>query len=250
METYNVIHLRVTRAHPDPWGDHLADLVVYLKDANDSDLVLVEFLRAVTTSLHSSWRWKPYRMDIQFHWSMQRLASTFVDRVRWTAVLDRPDSRAGATLRACKKGCSRNLRNVTYSGLRTVALRKQPERAPAERRIPIHKSAWVTAELRRAACCQRIVNASDPEVKEHFSPSKLMDPVQRLREDYHSSHLRITNEIDLEGIIIPGLTCSLARMVPVREDESGFGAFCIHSHIGWIKVRFIRRFEFAHQRLA
>ncbi len=27
----------------DPWGDHLADLVVYLKDADDSDLVLVDF---------------------------------------------------------------------------------------------------------------------------------------------------------------------------------------------------------------
>ena len=27
-------------------------------------------------------------------------------------------------------------------------------------------------------------------------------------------------------------------MVLVREDESGFRAFCIHSHIGWIKVRF------------
>ena len=77
-----------------------------------------------------------------------------------------------------------------------------------------------------------------------------MDPVQRLREDYHSSHLRITNGSDLEGIIIPGLICSLARVVPVREDESGFRAFCIHSHIGWIKVRFIRRFVFAHQRRA
>ncbi len=65
-----------------------------------------------------------------------------------------------------------------------------------------------------------------------------MDPVQRLRVDYHSGHLRITNESDLEGIIIPGLTRSMARMVPVREDESGFRAFCIHSHIGWIKVRF------------
>ena len=77
-----------------------------------------------------------------------------------------------------------------------------------------------------------------------------MDPVQRLLEDYHSGHLRITNESGLEGIIIPGLTRSLARMVPVREDGSGFGAFCIHSHIGWIKVRFIQRFVFAHQRLA
>ena len=127
-------------------------------------------------------------------------------------------------------------------------LHKQPERAPAERRIPIHKSAWVTAEHRLAAYCQRIVNASDPEMKEHFSPLKLTDPVQRLCEDYHSSHLRITNESDLEGIIIPGLTRSLARMVPVREDESGFRAFCIHSHIGWIKVRFM--FMFAHQRRA
>ena len=37
-------------------------------------------------------------------------------------------------------------------------------------------------------------------------------------------------------------------MVPVREDESGFRAFCIHSHIGWIKLLFM--FVFAHQRRA
>jgi hypothetical protein len=43
VETYNVIHLRVTREHPDPWGDHLADLVVHLKDADDSDLVFIDF---------------------------------------------------------------------------------------------------------------------------------------------------------------------------------------------------------------
>jgi len=74
---------------------------------------------------------------------MHRLASTFVDRVRWTAVLDRPDSlltlEQERRSKAFKKGCSWNLWNVTYSGLRTVALRKQPERAPAERRIPIHE---------------------------------------------------------------------------------------------------------------
>ena len=131
-----------------------------------------------------------------------------------------------------------------------MVLHKQPERAPAERRIPIHKSAWVTAEHRLAAYCQRIVNASDPEMKEHFSPLKLTDPVQRLCEDYHSSHLRITNESDLEGIIIPGLTRSLKRMVPVFKDDCGFRAFCIQSRIGWIKVGFIRRFVSAHERRA
>jgi hypothetical protein len=159
--------------------------------------------------------------------SRLRLTTEFDGRPCWTDLTLEQERRS----RAFKKGCSRNLWNVTYLGLRTVVLHKQPERAPAERRIP-------TQELRLAAYCQRIVNGSDPELKEHFSPSKLMDPVQRLREDYHSGHLRITNESDLEGIIIPGLTRSMARMVPVREDESGFRAFCIHSHIGWIKVRF------------
>jgi len=43
METYNVIHLSVTREHPSLWGDHLADLVVHFKDADDSDLVFIDF---------------------------------------------------------------------------------------------------------------------------------------------------------------------------------------------------------------
>eukprot|EP00900_Chrysochromulina_parva_P018282 jgi/Chrpa1/26455/Chrysochromulina_OHIO_Genome00026820-RA len=43
VEIYNVIYVKVTEEHPDPWGDHLADLVEHLKDAHDSDLVLMEF---------------------------------------------------------------------------------------------------------------------------------------------------------------------------------------------------------------
>ena len=140
-------------------------------------------------------------MDIQFQWtdSRLRLTTEFDGRPCWTDLTLEQERRS----RAFKKGCSRNLWNVTYLGLRTVVLHKQPEQAPAERRIP-------TQELRLAAYCQRIVNGSDPELKEHFSLSKLMDPVQRLREDYHSGHLRITNESHLEGIIIPGLTTGTA----------------------------------------
>jgi hypothetical protein len=76
-----------------------------------------------------------------------------LDELRRTssgATSTRSSSEQERRSRAFKKGCSRNLWNVTYSGLRTVVLHKQPERAPAERRIP-------TQELRLAAYCQRIV---------------------------------------------------------------------------------------------
>ena len=59
VETYNVIHVRVTREHASLWGDHLADLVVYFKDASDSDLVLVEFSQRRYTAAgdgsHTAW---------------------------------------------------------------------------------------------------------------------------------------------------------------------------------------------------
>ena len=145
--------------------------------------------------------------------------------------------------RAFEEGSSRTFWNVTYSGLRTVVLHRHRDRA-------IHESEWVTAELMLAAFCQRIVNASDPEVKEHFSASALMNPVQRLLEGHRSGKLSSKIESDLKEIIIPGLKRSLERMKPVREDDKGFSAFCIQSRIGWIKVGFIRHFVSEHQRWA
>jgi hypothetical protein len=78
-------------------------------------------------------------MDIQFQWtdSRLRLTTEFDGRPCWTDLTLEQERRS----RAFKKGCSRNLWNVTYLGLRTVVLHKQPEQAPAERRIPTHKSS-------------------------------------------------------------------------------------------------------------
>ena len=138
----------------DPWGDHLADLVVHLKDADDSDLVFIDFCArsqrhytAAGDGSHTAWTFNSNGPCTD---SRLRLTTEFDGRPCWTDLTleqERPS-------RAFKKGCSRNLWNVTYLGLRTVVLHKQPERAPAERRIPIHKSAWVTAELRLAAYCR------------------------------------------------------------------------------------------------
>ena len=243
VEIYNVIHLWVTIEHPDPWGDHLADLVEYLKDADDSDLVLMEFCArpqrhytAAGDGSHTEWTFTP---DVPCTDLRLRETTTSDGRPCWTDLTVEQERRS----RAFEEGSSRNLWNVTYSGLRTVVLHRHSGRA-------IHESVWVTAELMLAAFCQRIVNSSDPEVKEHFSPSALTNPVQRLQKGYQSGHLRITNESDLEGIIIPGLRRSLELMVPVFKDDCGFRAFCIQSRIGWIKVGFIRRFVSAHKQRA
>ena len=251
VEIYNVIHLWVTIEHPDPWGDHLADLVEYLKDADDSDLVLMEFCArpqrhytAAGDGSHTEWTFTP---DGPCTDSRLRPTTRSDGRPCWTDLTVEQERRS----RAFEEGGSRNLWNVTYSGLRTVVLHRQPGRSllAEDSGRAIHESVWVTAELMLAAYCQRIVNNSDPEVKEHFKPSALMNPVQRLREIYKS----VTNGrggTDLEGIIIPGLTRSLKLMVPVREDDCGFRAFCIQSRIGWIKVGFIRRFVSAHEQRA
>jgi hypothetical protein len=248
VEIYNVIHRSLTDEHPDPWGDHLADLVEYLKKAHDSDLVLMEFCARPQRHYTAAGDGSHTEFTPNVPDSRLRQTTESDGRPCWTDLTVEQERRS----RAFEEGSSRTFWNVTYSGLRTVVLHRMPERSlPAEHSgRAIHESVWVTAELMLAAFCQRIVNASDPEVKEHFSASALMNPVERLREGYQSGHLRITNESDLEGIIIPGLTRSLARMVPVREDDSGFRAFCIQSRIGWIKVGFIRRFVSAHQRQA
>jgi hypothetical protein len=250
VEIYNVIHLWVTKEHPDPWGDHLADLVEHLKDADDSDLVLMTFCARPQRHYTAAGDGSHTEFNYKSPWTDSRLRQTTESDGRpcLTDLTVEQERRS----RAFADGLKRNFWNVTYSGLRTVVLHRMPERSlPAEHRgRAIHESVWVTAELMLAAFCQRIVNSSDPEVKEHFSASDLMNPVERLREGYQSGHLRITNESDLKGIIIPGLTRSLARMVPVREDDSGFRAFCIQSRIGWIKVGFIRRFVSAHHRRA
>ena len=224
VEIYNVIHIWGTKEHPDPQGDHLADLVEHLKDAHDSDLVLMEFCA------------RPQR-----HYTAAGDGShTRSDGSRnWTDLTVEQERRS----RAFEEGSSRTFWNVTYSGLRTVVLHRHRDRA-------IHESEWVTAELMLAAFCQRIVNASDPEVKEHFSASALMNPVQRLLEGHRSGKLSSKIESDLKEIIIPGLKRSLERMKPVREDDKGFSAFCIQSRIGWIKVGFIRHFVSEHQRWA
>jgi hypothetical protein len=169
VEIYNVIHIWGTKEHPDPQGDHLADLVEHLKDAHDSDLVLMEFCA------------RPQR-----HYTAAGDGShTRSDGSRnWTDLTVEQERRS----RAFEEGSSRTFWNVTYSGLRTVVLHRMPDRSlPAEHRgRAIHESVWVTAELMLAAFCQRIVNASDPEVNEHLAASSLMNPVQRLLEDYHS----------------------------------------------------------------
>jgi len=250
VEIYNVIHVKGTKEHPDPWGDHLADLVEHLKDADDSDLVLMTFCARPQRHYTAAGDGSHTEFNSNGPCTDSRLRQTTESDGRpcWTDLTVEQERR----LRAFEDGLKRTSWNVTYSGLRTVVLHRKPERPlPAEHRgRAIHESVWVTAELMLAAFCQRIVNSSDPEVKEHFSASALMNPVQRLREGYQSGKLRITIDSDLEGIIIPGLTRSLARMVPVRKDDSGFRAFCIQSRIGWIKVGFIRRFVSAHQRRA
>ena len=250
VEIYNVIHLWGTKEHPDPQGDHLADLVEHLKDAHDSDLVLMEFCARPQRHYTAAGDGSRTEFNSNGPCTDSRLRQTTESDGRpcWTDLTVEQERRS----RAFEEGSSRTFWSVTYSGLRTVVLHRKPERSlPAEHSgRAIHESVWVTAELMLAAFCQRIVNASDPAVKEHFSASALMNPVQRLREGYQSGKLRITIDSDLEGIIIPGLTRSLARMVPVRKDDSGFRAFCIQSRIGWIKVGFIRRFVSAHQRRA
>jgi hypothetical protein len=254
VEIYNVIYLSVTEEHPDPWGDHLADLVEHLEKAHDSDLVLMEFCARPQRHYTAAGDGSRTESNSNGPCTDSRLRQTTESDGRpcWTDLTVEQERRS----RAFEEGSSRTFWSVTYSGLRTVVLHRKPERSlPAEHSgRAIHESVWVTAELMLAAFCQRIVNASDPAVKKHFSASALMnpamDPTQRLLEGYQSGHLRITNESDLEGIIIPGLTRSLARMVPVRKDDSGFRAFCIQSRIGWIKVGFIRRFVSAHQRRA
>jgi hypothetical protein len=249
VEIYNVIHLWATKEHPDPWGDHLADLVEHLKDADDSDLVLMTFCARPQRHYTAAGDGSHTEFNSNSPCTDSRLRQTTESDGRpcWTDLTVEQERRS----RAFEDGLKRNFWNVTYSGLRTVVLHRMPERSlPGEHRgRAIHESVWVTAELMLAAFCQRIVNSSDPEVKKHFSASDLMNPVERLHE-VRSGQLRITNESDLEGIIIPGLTRSLERMVPVRVDDSGFRAFCIQSRIGWIKVGFIRRFVSAHQRRA
>ena len=239
VEIYNVIHIWGTKEHPDPQGDHLADLVEHLKDAHDSDLVLMEFCARPQRHYTAAGDGSRTAFNPKGPYTDSRLRqSTESDGRPCLTDLTVEQERR---LRAFEDGSSRTFWSVTYSGLRTVVLHRHSDRA-------IHESVWVTAELMLAAFCQRIVNASDPELKEHFSASALMNPVERLREGHRSGTLKI--ESDLEGIIIPGLTRSLERMVPVRVDDSGFRAFCIQSRIGWIKVGFIRRIVSAHQRRA
>ena len=115
VEIYNVIHLRVTREHPDPWGDHLADLVVYLKDADDSDLVLIDFCArsqrhytAAGDGSHTAWTLNSNGPCTD---SRLRLTTEFDGRPCWTDLTLEQERRS----RAFKKGCSRNLWNVTYS---------------------------------------------------------------------------------------------------------------------------------------
>ena len=234
----------MTTEHPDPWGDHLADLVDddhgILRNAEDSDLVILDFCSRPQDHYTAA--------DDGTHIEFTSLDANSDSRLRATSDLDGSSSVTDLTIEqerrklAYERGISEHAWHVTYSGLRTVVVHRMPEKTPTERRKKLHESVWVTAELMLAAYCQRIVNSSDPEVKEHFSPERMTDPVQRLRDGYSSGALRMTRESDLEGIIIPGLARSMARMVPVSEDHSGFSAFCINSRLGWIKVGFIRRF--------
>ena len=245
-DIYNVLHLWVTTWHPDPWGDHLADLVELLKDAEHSDLVMIDFCccprehyTAAGDGSHTTWEYSIVDGEIDRPCTDSRLRVTTgrYGNPRWTDLTIEQERRR----KAFEEGIDWAWQ-VTYSGLCTVVLHKQPERTPLECRKKIHESVWLTAELMLAAYCQRIVNSSDPAVKEHFSPAMLTDPVQRLRKGYQSGLLRVQRESDLEGIIIPGLTKSMALMVPVKEDHSGFTAFCSSSRVAWIKVGYIRRF--------
>jgi len=243
-EIYNVLHLWITTEHPDPWGDHLADLVELLHDSDDSDLVLIDFCSAPQKHYTAGGTSRRYQYQDQHTAEGQcedpllRLSTKLDGTPDWTDLTVEQERR----LRAWQRGVSHKAWHVTYSGLRTVVLHKMPERTPAERRRKVHESVWLTAELILSAYCQRIVNSGDPEVQMYFAPAMLMDPVNRIREGCHSGQLRITNISDLEGIILPALTRSIASMVPVGGDSPGFAAFCVNSRVAWIKVGFVRRF--------
>ena len=221
VELFNVVHLYLGFRHCDPNGQHLADLHTYLKEANDADLVAID------------WCATPQK------WTAKTLAvhasSSSVE-----------DPRTPGQLRLYGAFLKHSSYLTTYSPIRTIVLHRVPpdsERANVSH-FSITHSAWITYELLFSAYCQRVINSSDAVVKSMISPQSLTSPIKDIREGVRDNRLYTSASIiqDVETVMVPNMRRAFGAMVPVYDDELGFRSFCTAAEIAWVKVSYIRRF--------
>ena len=218
VELFNVTHRYLGFKHPDPKGDHVKDLVELLADANDADLVFID------------WCGTP--------------AHRTEDGMLIIGNSSLADKRTLEEKRCNEVFSSQQRFLVTYSPIRTIVLHRVPD--DSDRATLPHKeitsSVWMTYELLLAAYCQRVVNSGHPVVKSMIAPDMLADPVSMVREGVRSDRLHIMHTHDIDDVIVPNLRRALSAMLPVYDDHRGFRSFCLAAEIAWIKVRYVRRF--------
>jgi hypothetical protein len=216
VELFNVVHLYLGFNHCDPKGEHLADLLLFLKDADAADLVAID------------WCATPQR------WTLAAMANrdTRVD-----------DPRTPEDHRRNQAYNQHNSYLTTYSPIRTIVLHRVPPHSERGKK-GIESSVWITYELMLSAYCQRVVNSSDRVVKSMINPNQLIDPIKVLREGLAAGVLQGSSPVkgDVESIIVPNLRRAFGAMVPVFEDTLGFRSFCIAAEIAWVKIGYLRHF--------
>ena len=206
--------------HCDPKGEHLVDLREYLKEADDPDLVAID------------WCATPQR----------NTAAALGHK----SLVQGSDLRTQEDLRRCEAFGYRMSFLTTYSPICTIVLHRVPPHS--EKAIVSHStittSVWITYELLLSAYCQRVVNSSDAVVKSMISPESLTNPIKDIREGLRDNRLYKSASIIkyLESIIVPNMQRAFGAMVPVFEDHLGFRSFCTAAEIAWVKVSYIRRF--------
>lgn len=228
VEIFNIIHTYLGQEHPDPTGEHLADLVELLSYAEPWDLVLLDFCAAPKYGYTAS-------MDGTFVAYVEGDARFRYDKKRgeYTDLTERQAERKEMLLSSSYQ--------VTYSPIRTVVLHRIPDDITYDAN-QIWRSAWMWQELTLSAYCQQILNANDDDVRKHIRPDMLMNPVKSLRDGVKSGLLQLTRNADLEAFIVPGIRRALASMEPVITDVAGFANFCTSSQVAWVTVAYIRSF--------
>lgn len=82
--------------------------------------------------------------------------------------------------------------------------------------------------------CQRIVNASDPELKRGLDLPKLIDLPNLLAGLHYEGHQEFQHFSELLHRVIRTLT-------PVAKDKVGFRVLCEEAQIAWLRVTYLMR---------
>ena len=90
------------------------------------------------------------------------------------------------------------------------------------------------AYLALATFCQRIVNASDKEVKEHLNLEKLMD----LPNTLAGLHCDGSDAFEHISGVLEHVT---RKLKPVATDEDGFKIYLEEAQIAWLRVPYLKK---------